>query len=138
MTDMTFDYSEDCISDLHKEVYGCRPTSGFWSDWNNCTPAEKQKTWDEYCDALEVKEMHEKKIAILKVNEFKDRIHQAQTWGAHDYWDALRWITGSEKFYHIQDVEHFVWEQGILFTDYGKQIVKDLAKIVKYEEYDWG
>jgi hypothetical protein len=45
------------------------------------------------------------------------------------------WISGTETFYHSQDVEHFVWEQGILFTDYGKQLVKDLCEIVEYEEY---
>ena len=48
-----FTYSNDIISDLHKDVYGYRPREAFWADWDNCTPAEKQKTWDEYCNALE-------------------------------------------------------------------------------------
>ena len=70
------------------------------------------------------------------LNRFdKERIEQAQVWGARDYFDALRWITGCETFYHIQDVEHFVWEQGILFTDFGKQLIKDIAKVVEYKEY---
>ena len=55
--------------------------------------------------------------------------------GAGNYTNALLWIVSSETFYHEQDVEHFVWEQGILFTDYGKQLVKDLCKIVEYKEY---
>jgi hypothetical protein len=46
-------------------------------------------------------------------------------------------MSGTETFYNVQCVEHFVWEQGILFTDYGKQLVKDLAAIVEYKEYDY-
>tara|TARA_Y100000389_G_scaffold151401_1_gene151153 strand:- start:685 stop:1086 length:402 start_codon:yes stop_codon:yes gene_type:complete len=132
---MEYDYSDDVISDLHKDAYGYRPRGAWWDDWEKASPAEKQKTWDEYCRVLEENTIHEKKLEVIKVEEFKERIHQAQTWGARDYWDALRWITGCETFYHIQDVEHFVWEQGILFTDYGKQLVKDLAKVVEYKEY---
>lgn len=132
---MEFTYSDDCVSDLHKDTYGYRPRGEWWDDWNRSTPAEKQKTWDEYCRVLEENTVHEQKIEVMKVEEFKERIHQAQKWGAHDYWDALRWITGCEKFYHIQDVEHFVWEQGILFTKYGKQLVQDIAKVTTYKDY---
>ena len=57
--------------------------------------------------------------------------------GAGDRLTALRWITGQEKFYHGQDVEGFVWEQGILFTDYGKKLAKELLTIVKYEDTEW-
>ena len=57
--------------------------------------------------------------------------------GAGNRTNALLWMTSTETFYHIQDVEHFVWEQGILFTDYGKQLVKDLAEIVDYKEMEW-
>jgi hypothetical protein len=44
-------------------------------------------------------------------------------------------MTQGETFYHIQDVEHWVWGQGILFTNYGKQLIKDLANVVDYKEY---
>jgi hypothetical protein len=132
---MEFTYSDDCVSDLHKDTYGYRPRGAWWDDWNRSTPAEKQKTWDEYCRVLEENTVREQKIEAMKVEEFKERIYQAQKWGAHDYWDALRWITGCETFYHIQDVEHFVWEQGILFTKYGKQLVQDIAKVTTYKDY---
>ena len=131
---MEFTYSDDCFSDLHKDVYGFRPRGHrFYAECDE----EKQKIWDELCHQLEVNMKHEKIAEEKAVAEFKERIDQAQVWGARDYWDALRWITGCETFYHIQDVEHFVWEQGILFTDYGKQLVKDLAAVVDYKEYDY-
>ena len=54
---------------------------------------------------------------------------------AGDRKPAIGWITGQETFYHSQDVEHFVWEQGILFTQYGKKLIEDLLGIVEYKEW---
>jgi len=45
-------------------------------------------------------------------------------------------MTSGEDFYHEQDVEHWVWNQGILFTDEGRQLVKDLMNIVTFEKLD--
>ena len=134
---MAFTYSDDCISDLHKEVYGYRPRGAFFDDWANCTPAEKQKTWDEYCRALEIQMAETKSQEEQDVAKFEARVQDVVSLGANDRKTALSWITGSETFYHSQDVEHFVWEQGILFTKYGKQLVEDLLKIVEYKEYNY-
>ena len=124
--------SNDIFSDLYKDVHGFRPREHrFFVECDE----EKQKIWDELCHQLEVNMKHEKIAEEKAVAEFIERIDQAQVWGARDYWDALRWITGCETFYHIQDVEHFVWEQGILFTDFGKQLIKDIAKVTEYKEY---
>jgi len=78
----------------------------------------------------ETKSQEEKDVA-----NFEARVKDVIGLGANDRKTALSWITGSETFYHSQDVEHFVWEQGILFTQYGKQLVKDLLKIVEYKEW---
>ena len=39
----TYTYDERIVSDLHKEVYGCRPREGFWRHWNESTADEKQE-----------------------------------------------------------------------------------------------
>lgn len=129
-----FTYSDDIISDLHKDVYGYRPREAFWADWNNCTPAEKQKTWDEYCNALEANAMQEAVQEAADVAKFEDRVQDVISIGAGNRTTALEWIVGQETFYHIQDVEHFVWQQGILFTDYGKKLIKEIAAIVTYKD----
>ena len=54
---------------------------------------------------------------------------------AGDEETALRWLTSGQKFYYSQDVEGWVWDYNILFTDYGKELVKKLEKIVTYEEW---
>ena len=129
-----FTYSNDIISDLHKDVYGYRPREAFWADWDNCTPAEKQKTWDEYCNALEANAIQEAVQEAADVAKFEDRVQDVIAIGAGNRTTALEWIVGQETFYHIQDVEHFVWQQGILFTDYGKKLIKEIAAIVTYKD----
>ena len=132
---MTFTYSNDCFSDLYKDVYGFRPRGNAMDNWDLMGPTRKQAYWDELCAELEANTISEKQQAENAVAKFKARVQDVIGLGANDRKTALSWITGSETFYHSQDVEHFVWEQGILFTDYGKQLVKDLCEIVKYEEY---
>ena len=127
-------FTECGFSDLHKEVYGFRPRGMMMKNWQEMNAKQKETLWNCLCEQLEDNMKHEKIAEEKAVAEFKERIEQAQVWGAKDYWDALRWITGCETFYHIQDVEHFVWEQGILFTDFGKQLVKDIAKVTEYKE----
>tara|TARA_B110000503_G_scaffold122814_1_gene187788 strand:- start:783 stop:1184 length:402 start_codon:yes stop_codon:yes gene_type:complete len=132
---MTFTYCDDLISDFHKDVYGYRPRESFWNEWETLTPTQKQTIWDEYdrvseLQAIEAKAQDERDIA-----EFEARVQDVINIGAGNRKTALKWITQSETFYHGQDVEHFVWEQGILFTAYGKQLVKDLLEVVNYKEY---
>lgn len=133
---MAYTYCDDIISDLHKDVYGFRPTQAFFADWDRCTPAEKQKTWDEYCDTLEQQIAEQKILDQEAVARFEDRVKDVIGLGAGNRVTALRWIAGQETFYHIQDVEHFVWEQDILFTDYGRALVKELEEIVEYESWE--
>ena len=131
---MTYTYSDDLISDLHKEVYGRRPTASFWMDWYTASQSQKQDTWDEYCRVNDLQEIESKAQEVRDVAAFEARIQDVISLGASNRVEALRWISESETFYHGQDVEHFVWEQGILFTKYGKQLVKDLLLVVKYKE----
>jgi len=129
-----FTYSDDVISDLHKDVYGYRPREAFWADWDNCTPAEKQKTWDEYCNALEANAIQEAVRETADIAKFEDRVQDVIAIGAGNRTTALEWIVGQETFYHSQDVEHFVWQQGILFTDYGKKLIKEITAVVTFKD----
>jgi len=131
---MTFTYSDDCFSDLFKDVNGFRPRGSLMDDWHDRTPRQKQELWNALCDELETNNKFEKEQEAKAVASFQARVQDVIELGAGNYTNALLWIVGTETFYHIQDVEHFVWEQGILFTDYGKQLVKDLAAIVEYKD----
>ena len=47
-----FTYSEDMISDLHKEARGYRPTEAFWNAWNFQDEEGKQTAWNVLVDEL--------------------------------------------------------------------------------------
>ena len=130
-----YSYSDDLFSDLHKDVYGFRPRGMIMDNWDMMSSTEKQTRWDQLCEELEANTEFEKKQEVKAVERFKARVQDIIELGAGNYTNALLWMIGAEKFYNSQDVEHFVWEQGILFTDYGKQLIKDLIEIVEYEEY---
>lgn len=130
---MSYDYSDDCISDFHKEVYGHRPSSEYMQEWNASSPSQKQKVWDEYARINEIQMIESKAQEERDVAKFEDRVQDVINIGAGNRKTALKWITEGETFYHSQDVEHFVWEQGILFTTYGRNLIKELLSVVKYE-----
>lgn len=128
---MAYTFDDNTFSDLHKEVYGFRPRGHHYDIASN---DEKQKIWDELCEELEANNLVEQEQTIKAVARFEARIADVIELGAGNRINALRWMSQQETFYHSQDVEHFVWEQGILFTDYGKRLVKDLAAVVEYKD----
>jgi len=130
-----FDY--DIFSDLHKDVHGFRPSAIFMKNVKRFSDQERDDLWESLCAQLEENTKAEKAQEEVDIAKFEARIQDVIELGAGNRTNALLWIAGTETFYHIQDVEHFVWEQGVLFTDYGKQLVKDLAEIVEYKEYDY-
>jgi hypothetical protein len=130
-----FDY--DIFSDLHKDVHGFRPSAIFMKNVKRFSDQERDDLWEALCAQLEENTKAEKAQEEADVAKFEARIQDVIGLGAGDRETALRWIIGTETFYHIQDVEHFVWEQGILFTDYGKQLVEEIAEIAEYKEYDY-
>ena len=78
----------------------------------------------------------EKKAEELAVTEFKTLVKETIDLGAGDEETALRWLTQNEEFYHSQDVESWVWDKGILFCDYGRELVKKLEKVVKFKSWE--
>lgn len=130
-----FDY--DIFSDLHKDVHGFRPSAIFMKNVKRFSDQERDDLWESLCVQLEENTKVEVAQAELDAAKFEARILDVIELGAGNRTNALLWIIGTETFYHIQDVEHFVWEQGVLFTDYGKQLVKDIAEIAEYKEYDY-
>lgn len=126
-----FTYDDNLFSDLHKDAHGFRPREHEYWD---ATPEVKQEIWDYTLRALDESIRLEKEQEIRAVESFNELIQSTISFGAGDVDNALRWLTQNEKFYNIQCVEHWVWNHGILFTDYGRDIVQRLEKLVTYED----
>jgi len=127
----------DIISDLHKDARGYRPSQYFWEGWKELSDEGQKEIFDMLAEELKIREQDEREMEQRAIENFEARIADVIKLGAGNRQTALRWITSQEKFYHSQSVEHFVWEQGILFTDYGKKLLNELLEIVEYEEMEW-
>ena len=74
--------------------------------------------------------------AEVAIADFEEMVDEAIYCGAGDRYTALRWFTNGETFYGRQDVEHWVYNHGFLFTSHGKAVVEELMNIVTFEEFD--
>ena len=128
-----YDFDDNIFSDLHKDAYGFRPRG---HEYYKALPARKQEIWVKVCEDLEAAQEEEARREQEAVAEFKAQITKVIEAGAGNRITALRWMTSTETFYHSQDVEHWVFNQGILFTDYGRELVKELMDLVEFEEWE--
>jgi hypothetical protein len=126
---MSFTYDDALVSDLYKDAYGFRPSFGYLQYWKEASPEGKQYIWDELLAELANSIEREKQEEIYCLDKFEKLIAQTISYGAGDRETALRWLTSSENFAHSQSVEGWVWEQGILFTETGRLLVKHLCSV---------
>lgn len=129
---MTYNYSDELFSDFHKDVYGFRPDCSIRFNWEVMSRDQKQARWNQLSKELESKNKLEKQKEEEDVQRFKANIEIKIRRGAKDRTDALRIMTENEDFQGGQCVECWVWDRGILFTPYGKELVQELCKIVTY------
>ncbi len=110
---MTYTYSDDCISDLHKDAYGMRPGEGFWQRWSTATDAEKQQEWDWLVQVLE-RSMEEEKLNFQSnIARFEERLAGLLELGAKDTAMAIRWL--DEAYQTNGDLEFLEWNLGLPF-----------------------
>ena len=129
-----YDFDDNIFSDLHKDAYGFRPRG---HEYYEADSARKQEIWVKVCEDLEVAQDEEARREQEAVAEFKAQITKVIEAGAGNRITALRWMTSTETFYFEQDVEHWVFNQGILFTAYGRELVEELCTIVEFTSPDW-
>jgi len=125
----TYTYSDELYSDFHKDAYGFRPAKD--DTFYTSTPERKQVIWNLVAEQYAFKQNEEQQEDARCIAQFKDWIQSMIDNGAGDESTAYRWIVGDRDFQNEMDVEHFVWEQGILFTDYGKQVCRILSNMLE-------
>lgn len=133
---MTYTFDETIISDLYKDVHGFRPTQAWWDAWDNQPDECKEGIWLSLLRELDHTIERERLQTAEALAEFDRAIALTISYGAGDRATALRWMTQNALFQHEQDVEHWVWERGILFTDEGRALVKELIEIVEFTEWN--
>lgn len=123
-------YDETLFSDLHKDAYGFRPRGHEFYD---ASPERKQEIWDSTSQSVLDNIEADKYAATKAERDFRDEISTFIQCGAKDEDTALRWMVQDETFTCLQDVEGWVYDRGILFTDYGRDILEKLVKLVDFQ-----
>jgi len=114
------------ISDQYKSAYGFRPNLTKYRVMSeDLLRDELDHLSKKVEEQMEQEETREKE----DVEKFKKLIQDTIELGAGDEETALRWLTEEERIFSIMDTEQYVWSQGILHTEYGKQVVNKLNKI---------
>lgn len=127
---MAYTFDSNLVSDLHKDAFGYRPSAEFMDMWNNGLSDEgRQAEWDYMLKALDASIEEEKIREQYDLESFETSLKLIMDTHNINEETALRWMTQIEIMDNSQDIEHWVWGQGILFTERGKEIVKILKKI---------
>lgn len=131
-----YDFCDDTFSDLHKDVYGFRPRGIIMENWNMMSDEQKQVRWDELCEELEANENADRIALRNNIASHQNSVQNVIDVGAGDRATAISWMVSEEEFYHSQDVEHYVWNLGILFSDYGRELIEEIKSVVTYKELE--
>ena len=115
MTKYTF--SNDLISDLHKDAWNHRPSNSFWFHWNCGTDDAKQKIWDDLIDDMVANDQAEAKAKKENASELFLRIKETCKLGASNYKTAIRWILDADELEHDQYYEggQLAWEYNLAY-----------------------
>ena len=113
-------------SDFHKDAYGFRPrTINVYA----LTTEELEADFDRFEATCKINR-HEEEMAEMEADiRFKELIANTIAIGAGDEPTALRWIVEGAYPEYGFDYEHFLWNQGIAYSAYGKELAKRFAPI---------
>jgi hypothetical protein len=115
-------------SDFHKEAYGFRPRG---IDYSAMSDEQLIADYDRFGEICRQNEILEAKQLEADLAAFDLQIERTIQLGAADYKTALKWLFDGEgmDWENPQNLEHFVWRKGILWSDKGKAVLKDLEEI---------
>ena len=113
-------------SDFHKDAYGFRPrTVNVYA----LTTEELEADFDRFEQVCADNRIEELSAEAEADKAFQALITNTITIGANDEVTALRWIAEGAVEQYGYDYEHFLWNQGIAYSAYGKELAKRFAPI---------
>jgi len=112
------------VYEAHKDAYGYRDRRGY----SHLTDEELEQEFDYLCERIKENSKLEAERANRAVEEFKRQVTLVKQAGAPDFDTALRWLynDGNDNWCHQHDIEHWVYDQGILYTDFGADVLARL------------
>lgn len=107
-----YTFDTDTISDLHKDSYGFRPSSQYFTWFKSATDDEKQAEWDRLIVVMTRREEMRREDEVAAIERFEQGIASTITSGAADRSTAIQWLIQAEGNIN-GDIEYFEYLQGI-------------------------
>ena len=128
MTTVEFTYSDDIISDLHKDARGFRPSEYFWEEWTQSPAEVKQKIWDMLCKEMEDGERQRAIDEADALVKFREQVAATMKFCDCDWKKAVEFLADAEDddVDCEQGFDYFLWKQGIGYNDRAK--IRELYK----------
>jgi hypothetical protein len=121
----------EMYSDFHKDAYGFRPRY----DYPSFSDEQLNADFDRFSQVCNENRVQEDIQLQASLKAWDALVEKTIGLGANDRKTALKWLwDGSElSLFSTQDIEHFAWQQGILFCDEGKRVVAELTEMLGKE-----
>ena len=141
MTEYTFE--NELISDLHKDARNHRPTSGFMAMWNDLNDDQKQECWDNLIAEMKLSQEQEKASESAALSVFKTDLAMTMQTLMKDWKGALvamarhrenMVIDSAWSAENNQNLEHFLWKQGIGFGKIDEIVTKFFGNRILQKE----
>ena len=108
-----YTFSNELISDLHKDAWGHRPRQMFFLKWEKANDDKKQSMWDNLIDDMVTNDKAEAKVKKENASKLFIRIKETCKLGACNYRTAIRWILDADNIEH-----DFAYEGGQIAWEY--------------------
>ena len=112
-----YTYSDDLVSDLHKDAWGHRPSEKFWFHWEIADKDAKQAIWDNLIDDMVKNDAEEARIKAENASNLAKRIKDTCKLGAKNYRTAIRWILQADELEEDKYYEggYLAWEFNLAY-----------------------
>ena len=117
-----YTFSDDIISDLHKDARGFRPNEYFWEEWTQSPDDVKQKIWDNLCVEMEQSIAEQKAAEEAALVEFRKTVAAQMKFCDVRWTKAVEYLADAEgdNIDCNQEFDYFLWKQGIGYEDRAK------------------
>ena len=92
-----YTYSDELVSDLHKDAWGFRPREKFWFRWEIADQDAKQAIWDNLIDDMVKHQAEEIQTKKDNASMLAERIKRVCKLGAQNYRTAIKWILEADE-----------------------------------------
>jgi len=114
--DMEYTYSDELLSDLHKDAYGCRPGVSYREWWQTLSAIEKQVEWDLMIATMQAEQEFQRRHEEEAVAEYEMQIARNLDIGAGTRKDAVRWILDSMELSPYDDAGFVCYKLGLPYS----------------------